>query len=54
MVAQFATQPTFAESMAKYGGDASKVIEAAARTNSAANAAGATGVALGAVAGGKR
>ena len=41
-------QPTFAESMEKYGGDAAKVLDAAGRTNAGANAAGAVGLGLGA------
>lgn len=41
-------QPTFDAQMAKYGGDAAKIIDAAARTNAGVNAAGAAGAALGA------
>jgi hypothetical protein len=43
-----ARQPTFAAQMAKYGGDAAKIMDASARTNSAINSAGAAGAALGA------
>ena len=40
-------QPTFAATVAKYGSNPYSIINAASRTNSAVNAVGATGVALG-------
>ncbi len=40
-------QPTFSQAMVRYHGDVRAVIEAAARTNAAVNAAGITGVGLG-------
>jgi len=40
-------QPGFSQSMAKYGGDVMAVIDASARTNSAINAVGASGIAIG-------
>lgn len=41
-------QPSFAETLVKYGSNPSAIIDAAARTNTAINAVGATGVGLGA------
>lgn len=40
-------QPTLAESIGKYGLDSTKIIDAAAKTNAVANAAGAAGLGIG-------